>query len=309
MSFYQCPGFNFNDFDLIVHEGFLYAVYVKKVPFKPGQGTAAEEREPNRYGLARTGDGEQWEEVGDILLPRPSTWEESLWAGSIVKRDGRFILYYTGVTMAGREKSCKIGRAFSTDLLHWERDPGNPILTLQPGNPHYADEPLLQFRDPFPFEHGGRRYLLFAARDKRRPKGKRGCVGIVEETEHGYQWLPPLFSPGMYVDGLECPAIYGIEGRWYLLFGEDSASGHGHRFHYAVARRPFGPYREPEESILLPEGCYTSRIVEFRGKLLLYHWVRDFPAGLVRERIAPPKKVRMTHEGMLHIERHGGRNT
>src|ERR1700741_145211 len=127
--FFRPEGYNFNDFDLLVDRGVLYAIYVKKVPHLESD---LDSRQPNRYGLARTSDGTTWEEVGDILSPVSSTWEESLWAGSISKQDKGFVIYYTAVTIAGRHNSCKIGKAYSSDLIHWEKDPANPVLIFDP---------------------------------------------------------------------------------------------------------------------------------------------------------------------------------
>src|SRR3989344_4794644 len=188
--------FNFNDFDLLVEGDILYAVYVKKVPHAESDFDSLQ---PNRYGLTKTSDGNTLKEVADILMPVPGTWEESLWAGTISKQDGKFVIYYTATTMGGRNNSCKIGKAYSSDLIHWEKDPKNPVFVFDPNNPYYSDEPKIAFRDPFFFEHQGKRYLLFCAKDKYQPPGKQGCVGIVEETSpNQFRWMPPLYSPGIY---------------------------------------------------------------------------------------------------------------
>lgn len=297
-NFYQSPGFNFNDFDLLVENDTIYAAYVKKIPFPPSDKDA---KQPNRFGMAKSTDGINWEEVGDILLPKANSWEESLWAGCISKQDGKYVIYYTGVKILERQPSCKIGKAYSTDLIHWEKDQSNPIFTFNPKNPYYSDELKLSFRDPFYFEYKGKKYILFCAKDKAQSENKRGCVGIFEETSDGkMKWLPPLFSPGMYKDGLECPALYNLNNKWYLLYGIDHQSGEK-AFRYAVANNPFGPYKTFPDNQLLSSNNYVSRITKFKRRYFLYNWYRDLDNGLVRERLAPPKEVNVLEDGRLSV--------
>jgi beta-fructofuranosidase len=179
--FYNCPGYNFNDFDLLVERDILYAMYVKKTPYPKEE---RDSRPPNKYGLAKTIDGINWEEVGDILLPGDTgDWDESLWAGGISKQEDAYVIYYTAVKKAERQASCKFGKAYSTDLIHWEKDAANPVLAFNTENPYYSDEPKLSFRDPFFFHNDGKSYLIFCAKDKAKPAGHQGCVGIAEEIE------------------------------------------------------------------------------------------------------------------------------
>jgi beta-fructofuranosidase len=296
--YYNSPGFNFNDFDFLVEDDILYASYVKKIPY-PKENEDA--RKPNRYGLAKTTDGVKWEEVGDTIMPgQAGSWEESLWAGGISKQNGEYVIYYTAVKMAERTNSCKIGKAYSKDLIHWQKDPTNPVFTFNPENPYYSNEYRLAFRDPFCFQHQNRTYILFCARDEAQPLDKQGCVGIAEEiSPNQFKWLPPLYSPGQYFDGLECPAMYEINNRWYLLFGQDQKSG-GPIFRYAMSDSPFGPFVEPRNNILAKDGNYISRIAKLKGKMLLYSWFRDYPDGNVRERLASPKEITFQNDGLIN---------
>ncbi len=102
--------------------------------------------------------------------------------------------------------------------------------------------------------------------------------------------MPPIFSPGIYLDGLECPAMYYIQGKWYLLYGVGPENGET-VFRYALADSPFGSYRVLDDNQLLPENNYNCRIINHGGKNLLYHWFRDSQNGMMRERLASPKKV------------------
>jgi sucrose-6-phosphate hydrolase SacC (GH32 family) len=298
-NFFAPAGWSFADFSLIVHNDWLYAVFLKKVPYKKGE---EERRQPNRFGLARSADGVNWEDQGDILLPAENSWDQTMWAGTICRQYGEFVLYYTAVRSKERESSQKIGKAYSQDFKHWQKDSANPLLVIGEDNPYYSIESPLCFRDPFPCDYQGKRYILFAGKDRGQAAGKRGCVGIVEETrKNNFQWRPPIFSPGKYFDGLECPALYNLNSRWYLFYGVDVESGEKSVFHYAMADSPLGPYVEASNNPLLPEDHYVYRIVEFQGRFLLYYWLRDYSDGLIRERLAPPREVKFSDRGEIGL--------
>lgn len=299
-QFYHYKNFNFNDFDLLVKDNLLYAMYVKKIPYPRDD---KDSKQPNRYGLARSKDGLNWEEVGDIIMPDQNGWDQSLWAGGISKQGERYVIYYGGVLQKERHSSWKMGKAYSTDLIHWEKDPKNPVLVFDQQNPYYSDEPKLAFRDPFFIEHNGKKHIIFCAKDKSQPPGKQGCVGIAEETEpNKFKLLPPLFSPGKYFDGLECPALYLIMNKWYLIYGLDTENAPDHHMRYAVSENFFGPFKEPNNNQLLPDGHhYIGRIISFRGRIVYYSWFRDFPKGMVRERLASPKEVKIVDDGKIKL--------
>jgi len=290
---FELRGENFNDFDLTVHNDALYALFIRKTPHSQNDKDA---KTPNRFGLAKSEDGIQWEDLGTILSPSLKSWEQSLWAGGITRREGQFTLYYTGVTRE-REASSHIGRAFSSNLRTWKKDSANPILTLNSNNRYYSDEPLRCFRDPFPIIIQGKRYILIAGKDKQQPAGKRGCIGLIEETSHNqFIWHPPLFSPGTY-SVLECPALYEINNRWYLLFGDDKQKV----FRYAIADSPLGPFTQPMNNILLQKDYYSVRFVNFQGSWKAYAWKRDFPEGIIRERLSGPYRISQEKDGTLLV--------
>lgn len=297
-KFYQYYKYSFKDFDLLAEDGVIYACYLKTTPYPSDQDDL---RKPNVYAMAKSIDGVHWEEVGDVILPIRNSWEENIWAGGISKQNSSYVIYYTGTTMKGSNDGCKIGKAYSTDLIHWQKDSTNPVFIFDSQNPYYSDEKKFAFRDPFFFEYKGRKYLLFCAKDKSKPAGKQGCVGIVEEKEPNvFRWMSPIFSPKMYSDGLECPAVYQVEDKWYLLYGVDKENGET-AFRYAIAGSPFGPYKALNDNQLLASNNYGCRIIRFGEKNLLYHWFRDTLNGKIRERLAPPKEVCILEDGRISL--------
>jgi beta-fructofuranosidase len=60
----------------------------------------------------------------------PAFDDVATWTGSVVRgRDGRWWLFYTGVTMADGKFLQTIGAVTSTDLEAWHKEPASPLLT------------------------------------------------------------------------------------------------------------------------------------------------------------------------------------
>ena len=95
--------------------------------------------DPNaRHNVATVGhavshDLRRWEPRGTALeAGQPGSWEDqTIWTGSIIVRDGLAYMFYTGKCHAEKGLVQRIGLAISSDLVHWERDPGNPLLEVE----------------------------------------------------------------------------------------------------------------------------------------------------------------------------------
>jgi beta-fructofuranosidase len=48
----------------------------------------------------------------------------------VTARGGLAYMFYTGLCQAKKGLVQRIGLAVSTDLVHWKRDPGNPLLEV-----------------------------------------------------------------------------------------------------------------------------------------------------------------------------------
>ncbi len=77
-------------------------------------------------GLATSVDGINWVKKTDPVLYSGSGWETMVAAGSVLKIDGKYHLYYTGIS----NNLFRIGLAISDDGEHFTRFSGNPILTF-----------------------------------------------------------------------------------------------------------------------------------------------------------------------------------
>lgn len=89
------------------------------------------ERDDLGVWLATSRDMKVWTNVQDepVMRPGPAAFEKDLIAlNQIVKHKGRYYAYYHGSAKSGptARKWCTCVAA-STDLIHWEKYPGNPL--------------------------------------------------------------------------------------------------------------------------------------------------------------------------------------
>lgn len=116
------------------------------------------------FGHETTLDGLTWEYEGDAFAVDPSSdWDDAfVWSPCVVKKpaEGRYYMFYTGVTWGPYGHEERIGVATSLNLTDWVREPiGNCDGKVSPGclwEPHLAwnawSEPgswTKQCRDPW----------------------------------------------------------------------------------------------------------------------------------------------------------------
>ena len=229
------------------------------------------------FPVLRSGDTQDWRQVGAVLARRPGWAADDFWAPELVRRSGRALVYYAALGRDGRR--C-VAVAASTRLRGPYRDKG-PLLCSRIGE-----------IDPLPVtdEHGadwliwkqdgnsrGRPTPILAA-----PLAPGGLVlaGVPRE----------LFrADAPWERGLvEGPALLRHDGMFYLVY----SAGHccGPRCNYvtgvARSRSLLGPWEKRPEPFL-EDGA------EFRcpghagvagapggGLLLAYHaYARDDPAN------------------------------
>ena len=87
---------------------------------------------PAVIGLCYSRDLHHWEVGKPILYPQDGTeWEKGgLYKSWLMKHDGTYYLFYNAKNRGDGPWIEQIGVAMSSDLIHWERYPGNPILKV-----------------------------------------------------------------------------------------------------------------------------------------------------------------------------------
>ena len=102
-----------------------------------------------RIDYATSPDGLKWTYQG-VAIPKgkPGEWDEERPQAPAkpVFKDGVYYMYYAG---KNPKRAVEIGYATSTDLRHWTKHPGNPVLNKGKCN------------DPFIFFEKGTYYLFF----------------------------------------------------------------------------------------------------------------------------------------------------
>jgi hypothetical protein len=89
------------------------------------------ERQDAGVWLARSKDLQVWTNVQDepVLRPGPGEYDKRLIAlNQIVKHEGQYFAYYHGSGSDKPPRTWNTNVARSTDLVHWQKYPGNPIV-------------------------------------------------------------------------------------------------------------------------------------------------------------------------------------
>lgn len=219
-----------------------------------------------------TTDLQSWATLPPALEPGPPGSVDSggIWTGSVVEHDGMYWLFYTAhdPTAANPQTICL---ATSTDLIHFERHPGNPLLT-----PVDGCEPI-DWRDPYVFYNTdeGVWWMLIAARSVVGSRWRRGVIMLATsaDLEHWTVEPEPLYNPGTTFCP-ECPELWSMNERWYLVysrFSEDVGTI------YRVADSPRGPFRTPADDRLGGRRWYAAKSAPNpvgEGRVF-FGWVHD----------------------------------
>jgi predicted GH43/DUF377 family glycosyl hydrolase len=168
-------------------------------------------------GLATSGDGLNWRNLNSSVLSsgRLGTWDSNAayWA-SVLWNGSKFLMYYTGISP---DNPAEIGLATSSDMVHWTRYSGNPIL--KPGPEAYDN-----FSVTFPtvlYEHG--LYQIWYAG---RVSGNHTNTINYAYSQDGLHWTKYDFNPVLTLRevqpgvpfGPSEPSVVDIGGVYLMAF-------------------------------------------------------------------------------------------
>ncbi|MBI2842429.1 MAG: GH32 C-terminal domain-containing protein [Armatimonadetes bacterium] len=155
-------------------------------------------------------------------------------SGSVIEREGTFYFFYKGQDNES-ETFEKICVATSSDLIHWEKSPDNPILVPDHrwyARGRWADSKV--FWNPEAQEF----WMLITAQEKNAPKALNGCLGLaVSRDLQSWEVRPPCWSPHVQPSP-ECPDIFQLGDRWCLLTNWIHTGGTVYR----LSDSPSGPW-------------------------------------------------------------------
>ena len=173
-----------------------------------------------------------WKKHPRILDTAAVKWaHKAIWAPAIVRKDGRYFLFFAANDIQSDAEPGGIGVAVSdrpggpfTDYL------GKPLL----GAFHHGAQPIDQFvfRDTT-----GEYYLIYG--------GWRHCN--IVRLNQDFTGFEPFadgsvfreITPAGYVEG---PFMFVRKGKYYFMWSEGGWGGPDYRVAYAIADTPFGPF-------------------------------------------------------------------
>jgi beta-fructofuranosidase len=204
-------------------------------------------------GHAVSTDLRRWRLVADALVPADTPgWDDlATWTGSAVKGpDGRWYLFYTGVSRAEDGLVQRIGLAVSDDLTTWHRHGSGPLVEADPTWYELLDRNLWYeqaWRDPwvFPDPTGTGWHMLVTARANHGTAAERGVIGHATSDDL-VNWTvqPPLSTPAGF-GHLEVPQVAVVDGQPLLLFCTNAVATPGsaeHRIWIATGATVNGPW-------------------------------------------------------------------
>jgi len=230
--------------------------------------------------------------------------------GMVIRHENRYVMFY-GTTDNGVQR---VGFMESEDLEHWQKHPANPVMS--PGAPHYQSEADefgdADWRDPFVMWLAEEQcYETFiCARQAEWGAGVGACIGRARSRDLiRWEMLPPVAAEERFCH-MEVPEHFELAGRHYLIFSTTSLAGarlntarreRASGTFYMIADRRTGPYRLPEDYLLLGSGegrfdCYVGRSIARDGERLLYH----HNCG-PRPAFGAPKRIEAAADGPLHL--------
>lgn len=226
-------------------------------------------------GHAVSTDMINWTVLPDALRPGPpGSWDDlATWTGSIIEKDGRWHLFYTGISTAEDGLVQRIGVAVSEDLMVWHKHDANPTITAD--SRWYelmgeADWHNQAWRDPWVYhdEKTGLYHALITARSRHGATWTRGVVARATSPDL-LNWTvePPVAEPRVSGD-IEVPQYVEIGSSSYIIFcshrwDETVSDGiAGPTIAYLVADGPDAPFIWERDNVLSPGslGWYAGKV-------------------------------------------------
>jgi beta-fructofuranosidase len=270
-----------------------YHLFYLKAPLPPAP------RFLTPWAHIRSRDLMTWEELPVAIAPGGEGAPDvgGCWTGSVIATDDAFHMFYTGHAPNSPQRPQTVCHAQSFDLIHWEKDPGNPILTPSPRWYEHTD-----WRDPFVFRHPTDHcyWMLITARVKDAPTPRAGCIALAKSDDlQSWEVQPPLWTPHI-VHAPECADLFPFGERWYMIFSTIETR-------YRVGLSPSGPWGTPPVESFDGPRLYAAKTLTDGDRRLLFGWVptregeRDNGAWEWGGDLATPRQLEISEDGGLTV--------
>ncbi len=281
-------------------QGYYHLFYLKG--FQDGTGWA---RHHTPWAHLKSSDLLNWEELPDALETGVQADADggACFTGSVIREEETVHIFYTGFSPGHPDGREQIMHATSSDGIHFDKNPNNPILRVTSSTDYGYDE---DFRDPFVFwnKEEKRYWMLFTAGEKEPVNGnRRGVIGLaVSDDLLNWTFLPPIYAPKSY-PSLECPDLFEIEGTWYLLFSQFG------RTEYRMSNSPYGPWERPAQPYFDAGDYffYAAKTSSNDKDRFLFGWCGDLIDGKDATRamwggaFVTPRRIERLSNGLLTL--------
>lgn len=194
--------------------------------------------------------------------------DRAIGTGSIIKSGSTYYFYYTGhndLHWGTGEPVEGIMYATSTDLTNWTKHSGF-VLYPSTADGYAAND----FRDPFIYynQAAGEYWMLLSAIKNGIP-----VIALYSTTNLASDnWV--LKSPFYTADNaaygiMECPDLFKLGDKWYLLFSEN---GVNRTTHYRMATSLNGPWLKPNVDVLDGAHFYAAKSASDGTNRYLFGW-------------------------------------
>ncbi len=234
------------DFAFVKKDGVYHLFYIRHNDYLPPWATEID------FGHAVSTDLHQWTQLPPVLGLDPYGWDNlHVWAPHVVKWDGLWWMFYTGVSDDPGEfhSTQRIGAAVSHDLMTWNRILVAPVWSTQAAAWAWwaPRDGNMACRDPFvmPDPAAPGRWLMYYTASPASDT-LATVVGVARS---------PTGDPGEWVDEkslwithrsltynviTESPHLFEHNGRWFMFI----TSNAGQALTFYVSSNPLG---EPAE--------------------------------------------------------------
>ena len=253
---YAEPGGYVVDHAIIKKDDLWHLVYIRGIA-----ATNWPEYPLSNFGHAVSHDLVNWHTKKPVLETVESGFDTyQVWAPHIIKHEGKYWIFYTGVTDSATQAICL---ATSEDLYNWERYENNPIFTSLPwgywDTTHWSD-----CRDPMVLKEGDTFYCYYtAARMVPGTDNVENCLGIASSKDL-INWKDEGFRRLEYTltTPPESPFVVKRNGEFYLFY-----TNYKHGIVYIKSPDPLHGWKEnPDDPQSILEGVSATEIFEENGK-------------------------------------------
>ena len=196
-------------------------------------------------------DGLTWTYEGITLKGRKNSWEEDIEATHVIKKNGKYLLYYSGYSHKGGYPAqgypAKLSVADSTDGIHFERVSNDPVLSPTPG--WYDNDAVYS---PSIIQYGEELVMIYAGHCWTHSQtGELGVFLITATSDDGLIWTkrdvpalkPDAKMPWHNIGVAEPSLISGPDGKYYLFFTGVGFDDWERAIGVAMSDTPFGPWQ------------------------------------------------------------------